>query len=69
MSTKHNIVVAHALTTTATTACLITVILRKLVALPLPGGAGTNLDFGLDGHHAFVLEDGRRASGALSFHH
>jgi len=27
----------------AAAACLITVILRELVALPLPGGTGTNL--------------------------
>ena len=46
----------------AAAACLITVILRKLVALPLPSGPGTDLDFGLDGHHiVLVLEDERGA--------
>ncbi len=42
------------------------VTLRELVALPLPGGAGTNLDFSLDGHHTVVLEDGWGASRALA---
>ena len=69
IGTEHNIVVAHALTTTTAPACLITAFLRKLVALPVPGGAGTNLDVRLDGHHVLVLEDGWRASGALGFRH
>ena len=43
-------------------ACLITVFLRELVAPPLPGRAGTNQDFDLDGHHVvLVLEDERGA--------
>jgi len=54
----------------AAVACLITVFLRELVALPLPGGVRTNLDFGLDGHRVvLVLEDERDPSGALDFHH
>lgn len=60
IGTEHDIIVARALTTTTTAACLATVILRELVTLLLPGGAGTNLDLSLDDHHAFVLEDGRR---------
>src|SRR5258706_15172777 len=54
----------------AAVACLITVFLRELVALPLPGGVRTNLDFGLDGHRVvLVLEDERDPSGALDFYH
>lgn len=35
---------------------------RELVVFPAPVGAGTNLDFGLDGHHIVpVLEDWRGA--------
>src|SRR5258706_15821418 len=42
----------------AATSRLITVILRKLVTLPLPSGPGTNPDFGLNSHHIIlVLED------------
>ena len=48
--------------------CLITVVLRELVGLPLLGGAGTNLDFGLDSHHVvLVLEDGKKS--VPDFHH
>lgn len=66
---EHNIVLAHALTTATTAAAyLITVILSKL-AFPLPGGTGTNLDFGLDSHRILALDDGRCASGVLSFYH
>ena len=60
-----NIVIARALTTTAAAPCLITVIPRELVALPLPGGAGTNLGTGLDGAHVFVLRMGGAVAGRL----
>ncbi len=42
------------------------VILRELVALPPPGGAGIN-HLGLEDHHVVVLEDGQGASGGLNF--
>src|SRR5258706_159118 len=61
---EHDIVVAHTLTTTI--ACLIMVILRELVALPPPGGAGIN-HLGLEDHHVVVLEDGQGATGGLNF--
>ena len=61
--TEHDtdINIAHALATTTTTSSLIPMILNEQVALPPQGGAGTNLDFGLDSHYVLVLvlEDGR----------
>src|SRR5258706_43300 len=71
ISTEHDLFFAHALTTTATVAAasLIAIIPHELVALPLPVGAGTSLDFSLDSHHvALVFENGRDACGALDSH-
>ena len=72
ISTQHDLIFAHVLTTAAATAAaasLIAIILRELVAFPLPIGPGTGLDFGLDGHHVvFVFENGRDARGVLDSH-
>src|SRR5258706_12356478 len=69
---ENDLVFAHVLTTTTTAAAaagLVVVVPSEMVALPLPVGAETSLDFHLDGHHVvFVLEDGRDACGALDFH-
>ena len=58
-STDNDPVVAPALTTTAS---LVAVIPRGLVALPLPLGVGTNYDFSRNEHHVVVIfDDGRHA--------
>ena len=63
ISTDHDIVGAQTLTTTATAACLITVIPCELVAFPLPVSGSTSIDFGLNSQHVLVLENGQAASG------
>src|SRR5260370_42241628 len=69
ISTENDFVFAHIPTTTTTATSLIAIIPHELVALPLPVGAGTSLDFSLDSHHvALVFENGRDACGALDSH-
>ena len=59
IGTEYDIVVARALTITATSACLIAAATRELVMLPLSIGTGASLDFSLDGYHVVAaLEDG-----------
>src|SRR5258706_10578763 len=70
IGTEYDIVVARALTITATSACLIAATTRELVMLPLSIGAGASLDFSLDGYHVVAaLKDGCVTCGlqALDF--
>ena len=55
--TEYDIDVARALIITATAACLIAAISHKLIALSLSVGAGTSLDFDLDGYHVVAALD------------
>ena len=57
IGTEHDIVVAHALTTT-TGRLSHHGNPTRVGRASLPGGAGTNLDFGVDGHYVLILETG-----------
>ncbi len=64
IGTEYEIVVARALTITATAACLIAAISRELVTYSHLVGTGTGLDIYIEGYHIVAaLEDGWDACG------
>ena len=68
ISTKYNPVFAHVFTTTTTAAAAISIIAvpSELVALPLPVGVGTSLDFHLDDHHVVLVLERRSIPTAVN---